>query len=456
MDSKFYTETYTYREGRILIYKRPNSKNFQCRLRIEGIKGYIIKSCDTVNQGKALKFAEDLYDNLRFKKLNNLPLKTKTFEQIYDEWFKKADKSIYRREFYQSRSKLYLIPYFGKYNIEEITSNVIEDYWSWRKNYYKANPDKAVGRAAVVPSPLSLRMEKTIINEVLGYAQRRGYIRVVPAITFTPKIKIERRDTFTEDEYNKVISSLKSWSMHAKKASDKYQRKMIYNLVVFLANSGIRANEFYKIKWKNLEIHNQNGIKTLYITISEHNKTGRRVVVGLPEVYEVYNNIMSFSKYTGEDDFIFTNFDGTPMINWGRTYTNFLKSINLYLSDDGKPRPPYSLRHYYATRRLMEGVNVYDLARNMGTSVKQIENHYGHILSTQKSAELMRGAKKSFHQQKEEFIDDMGFEVIQHELSKIENGSSVEKEKLKQWKEKMKDKITSKDKELFRELVEKY
>lgn len=32
MDGNFYTETYTYREGRILLYKRPNSKNFQCRL----------------------------------------------------------------------------------------------------------------------------------------------------------------------------------------------------------------------------------------------------------------------------------------------------------------------------------------------------------------------------------------------------------------------------------------
>ncbi len=40
MDGDFYTETYAYREGWILLYKRPNSNNFQCRLRIEGIKGY--------------------------------------------------------------------------------------------------------------------------------------------------------------------------------------------------------------------------------------------------------------------------------------------------------------------------------------------------------------------------------------------------------------------------------
>ena len=104
MDGNFYTETYTYRDERILLYKRPHSKNFQCRLRVEGIKGYIIKSCKTSNQGKALKFAEDLYDNLRFKKLNNLPLQTKTFKQIFEEWFKKADKSEYRQAFYKSKN----------------------------------------------------------------------------------------------------------------------------------------------------------------------------------------------------------------------------------------------------------------------------------------------------------------------------------------------------------------
>jgi len=49
MDGNFYTETYTYREGRILIYKRPNFQNFQCRLRVQGTKGYIIKFCDSSN-----------------------------------------------------------------------------------------------------------------------------------------------------------------------------------------------------------------------------------------------------------------------------------------------------------------------------------------------------------------------------------------------------------------------
>lgn len=413
MDGNFYSETYTYREGRILIYKRPNSKNFQCRLRVEGIKGYIIKSCDTPNQGKALKFAEDLYDNLRFKKLNNLPLKTKTFKQIFDEWFKRADKSKYRQDFYQGRAKLYLFPYFGDYKIEEITESIIDDYWLWRKDYYKDNPEKLNGNVAENPSVQSLKMEKTAIKEILEYAHRRGYIRAVPQITYKPRAKTENRDTFTKDEYEKLVLDLFLWGEKKARADVVYQRKMLFNFVVFMANTGIRPNEFYKIKWKDVKVHNQNGVKLLYINVPDDSKTGRRTVVSLPEAYTCYENIKLFSKYTKDDDYFFSNYeDGSWMKNISKTYKTKLVELGLYLSGDGKPRPPYSLRHYYATQRLLDGVQVYDLAKNMGTSVKQIENHYGHVLAIQKTQELIQGAPNSSLQA---FEDD---EKIQKQLAK--------------------------------------
>ncbi len=77
--------------------------------------------------------------------MNNLPLKTKTFRHIFADWFKRADKSKYRQDFYTSHAKLYLFPYLGDYKIEEITESIIDDYWPWRKNYYKDNPEKLKG-----------------------------------------------------------------------------------------------------------------------------------------------------------------------------------------------------------------------------------------------------------------------------------------------------------------------
>lgn len=415
MDGNFYTETYTYREGRILIYKRPNSQNFQCRLRVKGIKGYTVKSCDTSNLGEAVQFAEDLYDNLRFKKLNNLPLKTKTFRQIFADWFKRADKSKYRQDFYTSRAKLYLLPYFGDFKIEEITESIIDDYWPWRKNYYQEHPEKINGNVSKTPSAQSLKMEKSAIKEILEYAQRRGYIRVIPKIIFKTRAKTENRDTFSKSEYEELVFELFLWSEKKARADVVYQRKMLYNFVVFMANTGIRPNEFYKIKWKDITIHNQNGIKLLYINVPGDSKTGKRTVVSLPEAYSCYENIKSFSKYTKDNDYFFTNYeDGSWMRNISKTYKTKLVELGLYLSGDGKPRPPYSLRHYYATQRLLGGVQVFDLAKNMGTSVEQIENHYGHVSSVQKTNELIQRAPNSFQQY---FEED---KKIQKELAKQE------------------------------------
>ena len=40
---------------------------------------------------------------------------------------------------------------------------------------------------------------------------------------------------------------------------------------------------------------------------------------------------------------------------------------------------PYSIRHTYITMRLMEGVSIYQLSSNVGTSIEMIENYYGHL-----------------------------------------------------------------------------
>ena len=42
-------------------------------------------------------------------------------------------------------------------------------------------------------------------------------------------------------------------------------------------------------------------------------------------------------------------------------------------------RLPHSIRHTYITMRLMEGVSIYQLSSNVGTSIEMIENYYVHL-----------------------------------------------------------------------------
>lgn len=51
---------------------------------------------------------------------------------------------------------------------------------------------------------------------------------------------------------------------------------------------------------------------------------------------------------------------------------------------------PYRFRHLFATEWLRKGGDVYPLAKVMGTSVKMIEKHYGHILPADTRAMMER------------------------------------------------------------------
>ena len=54
-------------------------------------------------------------------------------------------------------------------------------------------------------------------------------------------------------------------------------------------------------------------------------------------------------------------------------------NLDLQKSSSGSRRSTYCFRHTYATFRLTEGVDVYFLAKQMGTSAKMIEDHHVHI-----------------------------------------------------------------------------
>jgi hypothetical protein len=62
---------------------------------------------------------------------------------------------------------------------------------------------------------------------------------------------------------------------------------------------------------------------------------------------------------------------------------------NLRSDRDGRPRTAYSLRHTYISMPLMEGANIYQIAKNCRTSVGMIEKYYGvHIKNSLNAAAI--------------------------------------------------------------------
>ena len=72
-----------------------------------------------------------------------------------------------------------------------------------------------------------------------------------------------------------------------------------------------------------------------------------------------------------------------------KLFNRILKGAGLKLDRDGRPRTAYSLRHTYICLRLMEGADIYQIAKNCRTSVEMIEKHYAaHIKNTLDAAAI--------------------------------------------------------------------
>lgn len=66
-----------------------------------------------------------------------------------------------------------------------------------------------------------------------------------------------------------------------------------------------------------------------------------------------------------------------------------LEELDLKTDRDGRPRTAYSLRHTYICLRLMEGADIYQVAKNCRTSVEMIEKYYAsHIKNTLDAAAI--------------------------------------------------------------------
>ena len=78
-----------------------------------------------------------------------------------------------------------------------------------------------------------------------------------------------------------------------------------------------------------------------------------------------------------DQEYVFCHPSGAPVGSFKGGFQRALREAGVLFASDGKKRVPYSLRHTYATMRLAEGVSVFQLAANMGTSVEMLEDFYG-------------------------------------------------------------------------------
>jgi integrase len=165
-----------------------------------------------------------------------------------------------------------------------------------------------------------------------------------------------------------------------------------------MANTGLRPDEANRLEYRDMKTVTDEGTKE---TILEIEVRGKR---GVGYCKSVSGAVRPFERLVERNNPQPTNriFPKTHR----ELFNTILEEEGLKKDREGRPRTADSLRHTYICLRLMEGADIYQIAKNCRTSVEMIEKYYAsHLKNTLAAAAInvmRKKAKKTKRLQDEE------------------------------------------------------
>ena len=388
--------------GKAIIYRTLQSgENYYIRMRLTRERKYLRHSLKTPDLDTAIQRAEDfvlqtLADVRSGKKMFGI-----TLGQLVDEYleYRKDDIGLETgiTKGRWSTIKTYLnalLRYKSpKIKLSELDTDSCYEYLKWRNKDY----------AGI--SPVTVRNEQASINHLIKYAYRNKQIHF-EKLRFR-EIKIRggrdkrRRGVFENNEYRQLYLFMRKWVNQADKNLDEktyLERALIKDCVLIAANTMLRVGELWQLKWKDiLTIHNATTntgreVEIVELRVREETSKTRNERQVKARGGEYFKRLRKRSDFNLPDDFVFSQVDTPKQFRRESFYRYWQELMVGAKIQDYKERKLtwYSLRHYGITTRLRAEIDVTTLADIAGTSIAQIEKHYGHIDSSMRDRAILK------------------------------------------------------------------
>ena len=372
-------------EGEATLYQRAGTPHWQVRYKVGG--KWLRNTTKEAKLKEAKRVAVDLIGNAKYRERNDLPIVNKRFKSVANLAIKRMNELIgvgqgkpTYKQYIQAINK-YLIPYFGRHNIDKIDYVAMMKFQAWRKE-----------RMVKEPSQSAINTHNSAMNRVFDEALMRGYITKLQIPNLENKgVSSDRRPDFTVKEYVQIYRHMRQWVKDARKGYETVARNILRNYILILANTGIRAGtEAMNLKWRHVYYKELDGKKTLMMYIKGKTKE-RRIPVRhcvaryLQRIQQADAKLkkMTFDEVLEKqvDTYVFRINDKDMTTQYGRMFKRMLDKIGI-LNDavTHRERTLYSFRHFYATYALTKGnITMTWLCDYMGTSEGMIRKHYKHL-----------------------------------------------------------------------------
>jgi integrase len=272
----------------------------------------------------------------------------------------------------------------GSTQVHLITQDRWSEYPLWRRETGK-------GRRNSIISDSTIRIEMSIFAAIMNFAISKRYVPAHHRLEGMPKLKSNRRDEFTLEEYRKLHTKGRKWMKETTTPQGVWYRQICYNFILIMCNTGMRPPEAKNLRWRDITLAKDRDGREIVVMFVQGKGKSRKLVAP-KSVGDYLDRVRELSKATAPDDAVFTIINGKPAkYLYSGTVQALLEEADLRMGPNGIPRSTYCFRHTYATFRLSEGVDVYILSEQMGTSVKMIENHYGHVNTIKHADRVLMG-----------------------------------------------------------------
>lgn len=392
--------------GKLHLYKRDNSRFWQCATYLDGRNHR--RSTKAESLAHARDIAEDWYLELHGKHRRGELINERTFKlaaaQFVTEYeiITEGQRSSRWVEGHKARIRLHLEPFFGALGLSQVTAGKVQEYRIHRmsepSDWYEKHK-----RAWKAPSRSTLHDEVVTLRQVLKTAIRHGWLDHLPDLSmpYRAQAKVIARPWFSPQEYKQLYNATRKRAKVLENGLHRLHAEDLHDFVLFMANTGLRPDEAYNLEHRDIEIVEDDETDETILVIEVRGKRGFgycKSMAGAVRPYERIlerrrpdqNSALSPDNAPSPTDKVFPN-------NHLRMFNTVLEQEGLKENRDGLKRTTYSLRHTYICLRLMEGADIYQIAKNCRTSVEMIEKHYAsHIKNSISTAAVnVRRPKKS-------------------------------------------------------------
>lgn len=370
---------FSFEDGVLVIYRR--GEKFYARIRLSP-KKYIWRSLKTRSEHLALERGRKLFLDIQFKAKYGFAIQSTRFDAALNAYLAMREESHRRGKTSAGmirqirRVSRFWREYAGRMLIENINDQHLRNYLAWRSDYY-ARKQVIPKNAKLVPTDKTLQWELMLGKAVLRWAAQQGMRgdRPLPTFSFVPRAK-RVRPAFEQVDFELLLRTLEGRIRRASCIRYQRSREIMRDYVVLLANSGIRIGEANSLRHRDVSIFiDDKGRQNFRLLVK--GKTGERDVIPRVAAVPVIARLIACSGDQQKDALLFQMQNGRAVTTLIDQFDAALREANLLHNSRGERFTLYSLRHYYAVVALRSGVGVFELARNMGTSVHIIQSYYG-------------------------------------------------------------------------------